>query len=52
MFFPLFTQANIQLNRKILQELAIHEPLSFQEVLAEAKKARSATTTTDMDLEA
>merc|ERR1712046_121541 len=28
-------QANIQLNRKILQELAIHEPLSFQEVLAE-----------------
>merc|ERR1712046_400108 len=32
-------KANITLNRKILMELAIHEPLSFQVVVNEAKKA-------------
>jgi hypothetical protein len=39
----------------MLQELAIHEPLSFQEVLTEAKKAlpaKTKNTATDMDLEA
>ncbi|WKX02550.1 50S ribosomal protein L20 [Candidatus Mycoplasma mahonii] len=32
-------KANIEVNRKMLSELAIHEPKAFELILAEAKKA-------------
>jgi len=33
--------ANILLNRKMLSELAIHDPLAFEAVVAEAKRSTS-----------
>ena len=35
-------KAGIELNRKVLSELAIHEPDSFKELVAKAKAAREA----------
>ena len=36
------TKANIELNRKVMSELAIHEPESFKELVAKAKAALEA----------
>ena len=36
------SKANIELNRKVLSELAIHEPESFKELVAKAKAALEA----------
>ena len=36
------TKANIQLNRKVLSELAIHEPDAFKELVGKAKTALEA----------
>ena len=35
-------KAGIELNRKVISELAIHEPDSFKELVAKAKAAREA----------
>lgn len=35
-------KANIELNRKVMSELAIHEPESFKELVAKAKAALAA----------
>ena len=36
------SKANIELNRKVLSELAIHEPESFKELVAKSKAALAA----------
>ncbi len=36
------TKANIELNRKVMSELAIHEPESFKELVAKSKAALAA----------
>ena len=36
------SKSNIELNRKVLSELAIHEPESFKELVAKAKAALEA----------
>ena len=36
------TKAGIELNRKVISELAIHEPDSFKELVAKAKAALEA----------
>jgi large subunit ribosomal protein L20 len=35
-------KANIELNRKVMSELAIHEPESFKELVVKAKTALAA----------
>jgi large subunit ribosomal protein L20 len=37
------TEQGIQVNRKVLSELAIHDPAAFGAIVAQAKSARSAT---------
>ena len=36
------TKANIELNRKVMSEIAIHEPESFKELVAKSKAALAA----------
>ncbi len=40
MYLTCHSQAVIKINRKMLQELALHEPISFEKVVEEARAAR------------